>query len=54
MKVKPGGIICGDDYTAEGWWGDGVIRALHVFLYEAVSQVRIKMIMDAQFVLTVV
>lgn len=28
-KVRNGGLICGDDYAAGGWWKDGVIRAFH-------------------------
>lgn len=33
-KVKPGGIICGDDYHRRGWWGDAVIRAVNDFANE--------------------
>ena len=53
-KVKPGGLICGDDYMVGGWWTDGVIRAVHDFLYEAQSRVRIKVLIDTQFMLLVV
>jgi Methyltransferase domain len=52
-KVKTGGFICGDDYQVDGWWTDGVIRAVHDFLYEAQSQVLIKLLVDAQFMLLV-
>lgn len=31
-KVKPGGIIAGDDYGPGGWWKDGVIRAVDEFI----------------------
>lgn len=31
-KVKPGGFIACDDYGIEGWWDDGVTRAVHEFL----------------------
>jgi hypothetical protein len=27
-KVKPGGLICGDDYSLGGWWGDSIVRAV--------------------------
>jgi Methyltransferase domain len=29
-KLKPGGVVAGDDYVAGGdqWWGDGVVRAV--------------------------
>jgi Methyltransferase domain len=29
--VKPGGILCGDDYGNPGWWDDGVTRAVDEF-----------------------
>jgi methyltransferase family protein len=31
-KVKPGGLLAGDDYGAAGWWDDGVRRAVDHFL----------------------
>jgi hypothetical protein len=31
-KVKPGGLLAGDDYGAVGWWDDGVRRAVDHFL----------------------
>jgi hypothetical protein len=30
-KLKPGGIIAGDDYGVDGWWRDGLIRAVDDF-----------------------
>jgi hypothetical protein len=33
-KVKPGGFICGDDYSITGWWRDGVVRAFHDLLHD--------------------
>jgi Methyltransferase domain len=30
-KVKPGGLLAGDDYGAAGWWKDGVTRAVDEF-----------------------
>lgn len=34
QKVRPGGIICGDDYVVAKWWGDSVIRAVNEFAEE--------------------
>jgi hypothetical protein len=31
-SVRPGGLICGDDYSLGHWWGDGVVRAVHEFI----------------------
>jgi len=31
-KMKPGATIMLDDYVLGRWWGDGVVRALNVFL----------------------
>jgi len=31
-KVRPGGLLAGDDYGAAGWWHDGVRRAVDRFL----------------------
>jgi len=52
--VKPGGFICGDDYLPGGWWQGGVIRAVHDFLHEAQPEVRIKFVIDTQYMLSVV
>ena len=30
--VKPGGYICGDDYSSDKWWGDAVERAVTEFI----------------------
>ncbi len=27
-KLRSGGLLCGDDYSTAGWWGDGVVRAV--------------------------
>ncbi len=48
-KLRPGGILCGDDYGF-GWWGDGVIRAVHTFLAER-RNFRILFIAGRQFCL---
>jgi hypothetical protein len=31
-KIKPGGLIAGDDYGNPGWWEDGVTRAVDDFV----------------------
>jgi Methyltransferase domain len=31
-RLKPGGVIAGDDYGMAGWWGDGVTRAVDEFV----------------------
>ena len=47
--VKAGGLICGDDYSLNHWWGDGVVRALHEFL--AAHAVTLHFVISSQFVL---
>ena len=37
-KVKPGGLIAGDDYGYAGWWEDGVTRAVDEFVRERAIQ----------------
>jgi hypothetical protein len=36
-KVKQGGLICGDDYATDSWWGRGVVDAFHELLSERVT-----------------
>ena len=36
-KVKPGGIVCGDDYVDGGWWQGGVKKAVDEFVKKAVA-----------------
>lgn len=38
-KVKPGGLLAGDDYGVEGWWEDGVTRAVDEFVAEGRAEV---------------
>jgi hypothetical protein len=38
-KVKPGGLIAGDDYGTPGWWEDGVTRAVDEFVAEGHADV---------------
>ncbi len=48
-KVKPGGMIAGDDYKLGAWWGDGIVRAVHELLIT--HPVKLKLVLDEQFVL---
>lgn len=45
-KVKPGGLIFGDDYELGSWWGDGVVRAFHEALNEL--PLKIEFLVDTQ------
>lgn len=45
--VRPGGYLAGDDYHLNGWWGDGVTRAVD----EMRDRCATKMILDGQFIL---
>jgi hypothetical protein len=33
-KIKPNGLIIGDDYSLNGWWGAGVVKAFAQCLHE--------------------
>jgi len=48
-KVKPGGLIAGDDYQVVGWWEDGVTRAVDEFI--ARSRCRVLSTAGNQFIL---
>lgn len=48
-KVKPGGMIGGDDYKLGGWWGDSIVRAVHELLIS--RPVKLKLVMDEQYVI---
>lgn len=41
-KVQSGGLIIGDDYSDERWWGDAVIRAFHEFIYSRPVLIEVK------------
>jgi hypothetical protein len=47
-KVKPGGLIAGDDYGVRGWWEDGVTRAVDEFVAHGTCE---PARLDGQFVL---
>jgi hypothetical protein len=49
-KIKPGGFLTGDDYGAQGWWGDGVRKAVSSFV-SATSGVVLTVI-NEQFIIT--
>ncbi|MBT8409527.1 MAG: class I SAM-dependent methyltransferase [Alphaproteobacteria bacterium] len=47
-KMKAGGVMAFDDYHRRGWWGDGVIRAIHEFLGQHPTQTRVRALAGAQ------
>ncbi|HEX8387498.1 MAG TPA: class I SAM-dependent methyltransferase [Sphingomonas sp.] len=47
--VKPGGLICADDYSLGQWWGDGVVRAVNEFA--ARHPVKFQLIVGTQVVI---
>jgi hypothetical protein len=48
-RVRPGGLICGDDYGRTGWWGDDVTRAVDEFSER--SEVTVLELREGQFAL---
>jgi hypothetical protein len=48
-KVRPGGLVAGDDYGVAGWWEDGVTRAVDEFV--AAGTASVVSLEDRQFVL---
>jgi hypothetical protein len=48
-KVRPGGLITGDDYGIQGWWFDGVTVAVDEFVASAAA--RWERRYESQFVL---
>ena len=50
-KLRPGGLLAGDDYGVAGWWEDGVTRAVDEFVAAGGAEV---VSLDAnQFVLRI-
>jgi hypothetical protein len=49
-KVKPGGIVAGDDYGQAGWWEDGVTRAVDELLEQGAFE---PLLLTSQFLLRV-
>ncbi len=37
-KVKVGGFLAGDDYGSEGWWQNGVQKAVDEFVAQSVDR----------------
>lgn len=50
-KIKPSGYIMLDDYHRRGWWGDGVLRAVHEFIGVQSAHLRIHDVLGAQIAL---
>ncbi|SMY09098.1 class I SAM-dependent methyltransferase [Flavimaricola marinus] len=50
-KMVSGGIMAFDDYHRRGWWGDGVLRAIHEFIGAHPSEIRIMTVIGAQIAL---
>jgi len=48
-KIRPGGVICGDDYVDGGWWHGDVKKAVDDFI--RVRQVEVLTIRNKQFAL---
>ena len=48
-KIRPGGLLGGDDYGVEGWWEDGVTRAVDEFIGSGATAVL--SLEDGQFLL---
>lgn len=51
QKIKPSGYIMLDDYHRRGWWGDGVLRAVHEFIGQQSASLRIQDVLGAQIAL---
>lgn len=50
-KVKVGGLITGDDYGLEGWWEDGVTRAVNEFVKDKEDAIGKTIFRGTQFIL---
>jgi hypothetical protein len=50
-KLRPGGLLAGDDYGVAGWWEDGVTRAVDEFVASGAATV--VSLEDGQFLLRV-
>lgn len=48
-KVKGGGFLVCDDYDSRGWWGDGILNAVHEFLVS--HRCRVSFVDENQFVI---
>jgi hypothetical protein len=50
-KVKVGGYITGDDYGLQGWWDNGVKKAVDEFIQENTDQIEVLELKEEQFVI---
>jgi len=50
-KVKVGGYITGDDYDLQGWWDNGVKKAVDEFIQEHTAQIEVLELKEEQFVI---
>lgn len=50
-RMKAGGVMAFDDYHRRGWWGDGVLRAIHEFIGQHPAEVRVLTVIGAQIAL---
>lgn len=48
-KLKGGGFLICDDYDSRGWWGDGILNAVHGFLLS--HRCRVSFVDENQFVI---
>jgi hypothetical protein len=48
-KLRAGGVLAGDDYGLEGWWKDGVTRAVDEFVAKGAAT--IELVVHRQFAL---
>lgn len=48
-KVKVGGFLVCDDYGIQGWWDDGVLKAVHEFLLN--NHCKVAFMAGTQFVI---
>ena len=49
--VKPGGLICADDYRLGKWWGDGVVRAVNELIGANAGALELRFAANTQVVL---
>ena len=50
-KIKSGGFLTGDDYALEGWWDDGVTRAVDEFIANNKPGIAEVEIFETQFII---
>lgn len=50
-RVRPGGLICVDDHVLGKWWGDGVVRAVNMFLGAHAAELELVMMHNWQVVI---